>query len=141
MFPRTGRAHAAAGLLLAGLLGSCATAPEPAARSAAAQRDFERLTAGKVPGTPLSCVPGINTSDLTIIDGRTVAYRLGAKTTYIVHLSQGCGGLASGYALVTERFGGEGPCRGDAARVLDTTSRMAVGSCMVTEVVPYVRPG
>jgi hypothetical protein len=128
-------------LLLVVSLISCATAPEPATRSAEAQRDYERLTAGKTAGAPLRCVPSINTADMMIIDGRTVAYRLGSRLTYIVHLSQGCGGLSSGYTLVTEHFGGDGPCQGDAARVVDFTSRMPVGSCLVKEIVPYSRPG
>ena len=122
------------------LTASCATADEPATRSAEAQRDFEQLVAGKAPGPPLSCIPTNSTSDMRVIDGRTVAYWLGSKTTYVVRLSSGCGNLANGGALVTEQFGGSGPCRGDAARVLDAPSRMIVGSCMIQEIVPYSGP-
>jgi hypothetical protein len=130
-------------ILLGLSLVSCATGPEPYTQSAQAQRDLERLTAGKIAGAPLTCVPSTSasTDDLTIVDGRTVAYRIGSRTTYIVHLSQGCGGLASGYTLVTERFAGAGPCRGDPARVVDFTSRIPVGSCVVKEIVPYNRAG
>jgi len=128
-------------ILVAMAVASCATAPEPATRGAEAQRNFERLIAGKTAGAPQTCVPTINTSDLTIIDGRTIAYRLGSRTTYIVHLSGGCSGLTSGYTLVTEHFGGSGPCRGDAARVVDLTSRIPVGSCIVNQIVPYTQAG
>jgi hypothetical protein len=125
----------------AALVASCATPNEPATRGAEGQREYEQLIAGKTAGPPLVCIPANSTYDLRIIDGRTVAYRLGSKTTYVVHLSQGCGNLgSSGYALVTEHFGGSGPCRGDAARVLDAPSRMIVGSCMVQEIVPYSGP-
>jgi hypothetical protein len=134
--------RALASVLVGALLASCATAPEPASRSAEAQRDLDQLISGKAAGAPLRCVPGVNTSDMRIIDGRTVAYALGTKMTYVVHLSQGCGNLAGGsYTLVTEHFGGDGPCQGDAARVVDLTSRMPVGSCIVSQIVPYRRPG
>jgi hypothetical protein len=84
----------------------------------------------------------VNTNDLRIIDGRTVAYGLGTKMTYVVHLSDGCSSLSGGnYTLVTEHFGGDGPCTGDAARVVDLTSRIPQGSCIVGEIVPYSRPG
>jgi hypothetical protein len=129
-------------VLLGTFLASCATPQEPAARGAEAQRDLQQLIAGKTAGAPLRCVPGVHTSDLRIIDGRTVAYPLGTKMTYVVHLSQGCDSLAGGnYTLVTEHFGGDGPCQGDAARVADLASRMPVGSCIVSEIVPYSRPG
>jgi hypothetical protein len=128
-------------LPVAALAASCATPNEPTTRSAEGQRQYEQLIAGKTAGPPLVCIPTNSTDDLRIIDGHTVAYRLGSKTTYVVHLSGGCGNLANGsYALVTEHFGGSGPCRGDAARVLDAPSRMIVGSCMIQEIVPYSGP-
>jgi hypothetical protein len=134
--------RALAPVLLGALLACCTTPQEPAARSANAQRDLEQLTAGKTAGAPLRCVPGVNTNDLRIIDGRTVAYALGTKLTYVVHLSGGCSSLYGGnYTLVTEHFGGDGPCTGDAARVVDLTSRIPQGSCIVGQIVPYSRPG
>lgn len=125
-------------LPIVALAASCATPDDSATRSAESQREYEQLIAGKTAAPPLVCIPANSTDDLRIIDGRTVAYRLGSRTTYVVHLSQGCGNLGNGgYALVTERFGGSGPCRGDAARVLDASSRMIVGSCMIQQIVPY----
>jgi hypothetical protein len=134
--------RALAPVLCGALLASCTTAQAPATRSAEAQRDLDQLIAGKAAGAPLRCVPAVNTNDLRIIDGRTLGYAAGSKTVYIVHLSQGCASLAGGnYTLVTEHFGGDGPCTGDAARVVDLTSRIPQGSCIVGEIVPYSRPG
>jgi hypothetical protein len=34
-----------------------------------------------------------------------------------------------------------GMCRGDIARVFDTTNHITVGSCGIDAIVPYVRAG
>lgn len=131
-------------LLTAAALASCTMAPPPnGARAAAGQQRLQMLLAGKSPGAPISCLPSYDQNDMQIIDGRTVAFRLGARTVYLVHLSPGCEllGGAGGYALVTKEFGGMGLCRGDIARVFDTTSRITVGSCGIDNIVPYTGAG
>lgn len=130
-------------LLSVGLvLASCAAAPDPTASSARSQQQLQRLLAGKVPARPISCLPSYSQNDMQIIDGRTVAFRIGMRTLYLVHLSPGCELLGRGnYALFTKEFGGMGLCRGDIARVFDTSSRMTVGSCGVGEIVPYTTAG
>jgi hypothetical protein len=129
-------------ILLCAALGSCATRPEPDTRTAANQRAFEALVAGKVAGAPLSCLPSFDQFDMQVIDGRTVAYSLGSKTTYMVQLTQGCGALGSGgYTLVTRQLGGTGLCRGDSASVVDLASRTHAGFCMVQQITPYNRSG
>lgn len=121
---------------------SCATGPEPSTRTAATQRDYDALIAGKVAAAPLSCMPSFDQFDMQIIDGRTVAYSLGTKRTYIVQLSQGCAALASGgYTLVTRQFGNTGLCRGDSASVVDLANRTHAGFCMVQQITPYNRSG
>jgi hypothetical protein len=129
-------------LVVAVALGSCATAPEPSTRTAAAQRDFDALVAGKIAAAALNCLPSFDQFDMQIIDGRTVAYSLGSKTTYVVQLSQGCGALGSGgYTLVTRQLGNTGLCRGDSASVVDLASRTHAGFCMVQQITPYNRSG
>src|SRR3954453_12203121 len=103
-------------LLLGATLVSCQTAPpQPVTRSAQGQRDFMRLTAGKVAGPPISCIPSYAINDQTIIDGRTIAYRNGAGgTVYVAHLSEGCELASRGnYALLSRKFGTADTCRGD----------------------------
>jgi hypothetical protein len=127
-------------LLIAAALGSCSTVPQPATRSPGAQRDFEAAIAGKVPGTPISCLPSYNASDMSVIDGRAVSFRAGGATTYIMHLSEGCSELGRGNtALLTRQFGSGRLCRGDIAQVIDTSSHMIVGSCVIGDIVPYTK--
>lgn len=124
------------------LLGSCAMAPQPMMRSPSGQRALDMLMAGKVAGPPVSCLPSYNSNDMSIIDGRTVAFRVGTGTVYVMQLSEGCGLLGSGnYALFTRQIGGLGMCSGDIAQVFDTMNRQTVGSCTIGPIVPYRRPG
>jgi len=130
-------------LLLAGAaLGSCSTGPSQPTRSADGQRQFERLVAGKVAGAPLKCLPSYNQNDMVVIDEQTIAYRQGSSRVFVNHLEHGCPGLGSAStALVTRSFGTSETCRGDFAQVLDTSSRMIVGSCVFGDFVPYTKPG
>ena len=130
-------------LLVAGaILGSCTNVPPtPVAPSPKAQATFARLTAGKVPGPPVNCVPNYNTNDQGVIDGRTLSFRVGTGTVYIVHLTPGCEAIGGGpYALLSRQYGGMGLCRGDIQQVVDTMAHVGAGSCIVGEIVPYRRP-
>lgn len=133
------RVHAL--LITAACLGSCATGPEPSMRTVANQRAYETLVAGKVAAAPLRCLPSFERFDMQVIDGRTVAYSLGKRTTYMVQLSQGCGALGTtNYTLVTRQLGATGPCRGDSASVVDLATSTSAGFCMIEQIVPYGAP-
>lgn len=128
----------AAGVALA----SCTTAPEPHQPSPQAQQDLARLLAGKTAGPKMSCLQNYNAYDMQIVDGRTVAFKQGSSSVYLVHLSAGCDQLASGhYALLTRQFGGMGYCQGDIVHVLDTVNHFTVGSCGIDAIVPYGAAG
>jgi hypothetical protein len=127
-------------LLLGATVASCSTPAEQPTRSARAQQEYQTLVAGKTARPEISCLPSYNANDMTVIDGRTLAFRRGTGTIYMVHLSPGCelaGG--GGYALVSRQFGGQGMCRGDIQQVADLTNRITVGSCTIASIVPYVR--
>jgi uncharacterized protein DUF6491 len=130
-------------LLVAGAaLASCSTAPPLPTRTAAGQRQFEQLVAGKVAGAPLKCLHSFNQNDMIVIDEQTIAYRQGSNRVFINHLEQSCPGLGSpSTALVTRSIGTSDTCRGDFARVLDTSSRMVVGSCVFGDFIPYTKSG
>ena len=129
-------------LLFGATLASCSTAPQPAGYSLSAQQHLQQLTSGKAAGGPVSCVPAYNSNDMSVIDGRTLAFRASSRTTYVAHLSQGCSLLGSGgYALLTRQFGGSGLCRGDIAQVVNLSNQLTVGSCSIQEIVPYTSPG
>ena len=129
-------------LLLGATLAGCAVAPaQQTMRSPSGQRAYQALFTGRVAGPPTNCVPSYNMSDMSIIDGQTVAFRVGTRTVYMVNLGPGCSLLGAGnYALSTRSFGGMGLCRGDVAQVVDTMNRTTVGSCTIAEIVPYSRP-
>ena len=125
-------------LLLGVAAASCATAPdEPQRRGAEGQQALDRLLAGKSAGAAVSCMPHTSFSDMTVIDGRTIAFR-SAGRVYLVQLSPGCDAIAGGgYALQTTERGGTGLCTGDIAHALDTVNRFAIGSCGIESIVPY----
>lgn len=131
-----------AALLSVAALVSCTTTPEPHQPSPRAQQDLARLLAGKAAGPKMSCLQNYNTYDMQIIDGRTVAFKQGASSVYLIHLSPGCDQLGYGhYALLAKQFGGMGYCQGDIVHVLDTVNHFTVGSCGIDAIVPYRMAG
>lgn len=124
------------------MIAGCSSVPQPMTRSPDQQATFMRLTGDKVAGPPVSCLPSWNANDMSIIDGQTIAFRVGTGTVNVVTLGDGCSQLGIGtYALKTNSFGGTGLCTGDIAQVVDTINRMTVGSCVIGPIVPYTRPG
>ena len=130
-------------LLIGAALVSCTATAEQPIRSAHGQQEYMTLVAGKTPRAQLSCLPNYNANDMTVIDGRTLAFRRGTGTVYIASLTPGCEllGGAGGYALLSKQYGGTGLCRGDIQQVIDTMNRITVGSCTIAAITPYVRPG
>jgi hypothetical protein len=131
-------------LLLGATLASCMTGPPPPpTQNARAAQELQQLLAGKVARPEISCLQSYNTNDMTVIDGRTLAFRRGTGTVYLAHLSPGCELLSpqSTYALLSRQFGNPGTCRGDIQQVIDTTNRITVGSCTIEAIIPYVRAG
>lgn len=126
---------------IAAVLGSCAMGSQPLpVRPVAGPETMAYLLGGKVAGAPVRCLPSYQRNDMTVVDSQTVAYRYGGSQTYLVHLSGGCGDIASGAALVTRSFGTDRMCTGDIARTMNGSSRMIGGSCSVQSIVPYTRP-
>lgn len=133
--------RAATILLTGAALASCSTAPPQVTRSSAGQQQFEQLIAGKVAGAPVRCLPSYGQNDMTVIDERTIAYRQGSNRVFINHMQHDCANLGdASTALVTHSFGSSETCRGDIAQVLDTGSRMIVGSCVFGDFTPYAVP-
>ena len=130
-------------LLIAGtLLASCTAAPPgPPPPSASGQRAAQNLLTGKVAGQPMSCLPPYNSDkNMSVLDGRTIAFNPSPNTVYVVKLTPGCENLDGGpYALVSKQAGGLGLCQGDIQQVVDTMSRINAGSCTVAEIIPYTR--
>jgi hypothetical protein len=125
-------------MLATGIIGlcACATASEPAQRSAKAQATYDRMLTGKVAGKAEKCLPTYRSNDMTIIDDNTILFRDG-RTTYVNQPLGGCQSLSrSGSALVTRNIGPQ-LCRGDLATVVDNSSGMTLGACSLGDFVPY----
>lgn len=131
-------------LLIAGsVVASCTNAPPPSAeaRTPSQQSNYDRAVGGKVAGKPMDCLPTYQQNDMSVIDGRTVAFRVGQGTAYLVHFTPGCELLDAGhYALLSRQFGSAQLCRGDIQQVVDIMNRTTVGSCSVADIVPYKKP-
>jgi len=130
-------------LMASAVLASCAAGPYSApTRTADKQREYETLLSGKVAQASVSCLPHYRSGDMRTIDENTILFRDGSARVYVAHMEGGCAGLPSGhYALVTHTFGTADLCSGDIAQVVDTLSRITVGSCVFGDFTPYVRPG
>jgi hypothetical protein len=129
-------------LVASGVLASCTTTPQPTARAAYKQAELTQLLAGKVAQRPQTCLPHYQSGDMRVIDDDTIAFRDGARRTFVAHMNGGCSNLGSGnFALVTRQFGSANLCSGDIAQVVDTTNGTTVGSCSFGDFTPYVRPG
>lgn len=118
---------------------ACTTAPPPSPEQVArTQAQLQELTAGKVAQAPISCLQHYNANDMVVIDENTVAFKNG-RTVYIAHMNGPCSNLGgASYALLTKDSGSMGLCRGDIARVIDTSLHMTVGSCTFGDIIPYV---
>lgn len=123
-------------LLTAAVLAGCATQPPSPTRLAEAQAEFQKLTAGKVAGQPVSCLPSYRRNDMVTIDDSTVAFKNG-KTVYVNKLIGQCSGLDSGFYTLVTNSSGPGLCRGDIARVADVRTGMTFGSCAIGDFTPY----
>lgn len=129
-------------LLIVAMLAGCAgSAQQTAVAQQRAETRLAGLIAGKVAGPPRSCLPSYRADDMIVIDDNTIAFRDGPNRVWLTKPRGSCSLLSSpGYALVTRNVGGMGLCSGDIGQVLDTTSRMTVGSCVMGEFVPYAPP-
>ena len=122
---------------VAAALAGCMTQPPPT-RTAQAQAEFQRLTAGRVAGPSLTCLPSYRADNMVRIDEGTVVFKDGG-TVYVNRLHGQCDGLNSGFYTLVTRSHGSGLCRGDIAHVTDISTGMVVGSCAMGEFIPYRR--
>ena len=129
-------------LVTAAALAGCMTQPPPATRTAEGQAELQRLTAGKVAGPAITCLPPtIRSRNMVAIDDSTIAFQDGASRTYVNHLRGACSNLRGGFYTLVTRSSGSGVCSGDIADVADVRTGITVGSCALGDFVPYTRAG
>ena len=123
-------------LLIAAALTGCTTQPAEPTRTAEAQAKFQQLTAGRVAGQPMSCLPHYKADEMITIDDRTVVFREGSRI-WVNHLLHECNGLDSGWYTLVTKSSGPGLCRGDISQVADVRTGVTMGSCAIGDFVPY----
>jgi len=116
--------------------------PSPQAQAAAADRQSEidaelaQELAGKVAGTPVSCISTSRVRSSKNVGDQTLLYEVSANLVYRNDPVGGCSGLQYGRTLIT-RTPSTQLCAGDIARVADLQTGMETGSCAFSEWVPY----
>lgn len=129
-------------LLLAAVLVGCSLAPPPPAPNYEGQRHLAQWLNGLVrSGPPQDCLASFHQKEMTIVDNSTIAFKDGPGRVWIQKTKSPCSPLAGPgpYALLT-RSTTSSLCSGDIAQVVETTSGMDVGSCVMGEFTPYSRP-
>jgi hypothetical protein len=127
-------------LLGAAAVSGCMTQPPPEARAAEAQAKLAEVTAGKVAGAPIACLPArISPRNMVVIDDSTIAFEDGPSRTYVNHLRGACPNVGNGSYTLLVRSSGSGTCSGDIADVADVRTGTTAGSCALGEFVPYTR--
>ena len=85
-------------LLSAAALTSCMTQPPPATQLAESQAKFQELTAGKVAGSAMACLPpSVRSRNMVTIDDSTIAYVDSPRRVYVNHLRGECSNLRNGF--------------------------------------------
>lgn len=130
-------------LVLTAVLVGCAVGPPqaPAPLNAKQQTRLDQLLGGKVAGAPQSCLPRWRTQDMTVIDDGTIIFRENSGKVWLQKPQAPCDRLSSpAYALVTRSIQSQ-LCRGDIGQVVDPSTNITAGSCVMGDFVPYTRPG
>ena len=78
---------------------------------------------------------------MVVIDENTILFRDGANRVWRTEMRGPCNGLGRpGTALLTKQYGSSGLCSGEIAQVVDTSTGSPIGSCVLSDFVPYRRP-
>lgn len=126
-----------AGAALMGLASCTTGAMEPSGLQA--QQKLQALLAGKVAGTPTSCIPNYNASASTLLAPDAIAFRVNPALVYVSNTAgSGCQGITdSRLAVVVNSHGPTSLCSGDIAQIRDLQAGTLVGSCSLGEFTPY----
>ena len=78
---------------------------------------------------------------MIIVDDGTVVFRDSARRVYRNDFRGGsCSNLGGGHYALLTKSSGSGLCSGDIAQVVDLSSGITFGSCVLGDFVPYTNP-
>ncbi len=98
----------------------------------------EKALAGKVPGTPRSCLSN-HDADGSSVHNSTILFRANSKLVWKNDMNN-CPSLREDAILITQSYGSGQLCRGDIVRLIDRTGGFERGACTFGEFVPYRKP-
>jgi hypothetical protein len=102
---------------------------------------LDRNLGGKEAGEPISCLPASGRDFQTIrVSDNILLYRQSGRVVYRNDLRGGCPGLASDRDVLVFRNTGTSSCRGDIFTLVDRTSGIRGGACVLGEFTPYRTP-
>jgi hypothetical protein len=125
-------------------LGSCAATGGQANADALTPEQLallERNLGGKEAGEPIRCLPAGGRDLQTIrVSDDILLYRQSGRVVYRNDLRGGCPGLASDRDVMVFRVHGTSSCRGDIFTLVDRTSGIRGGACVLGDFTPYRTP-
>lgn len=125
--------------LAAALIAVAAPAMLSAAPLASKQQaELDRLLAGRVAGKPTSCILRATNQHVTAYGDDTLIYGDYDRVVYRNDPAGGCHGAGRDGILVTRSTIGQ-VCRGDIVDIVDRTSRFPIGTCTLSDFVPYTK--
>ena len=124
-------------ILTAALAVGC-TVNGPVDRMETRSTELAEATAGRVAGSPVSCVGQVGLRNTRTV-GEAILFEGPGDVLYVNHGNGGCGVLEHGRAIRT-RNPSNRLCRGDIVTAFDPVSGMEFGGCSLGDFVPYRRP-
>lgn len=121
-------------LLLAGC-GAAVASDSP--REVRAQQRAERLLVGKTAGETRSCAPLRELNRQTIVDERTILYRVSSTKVWRNDIPGGCAGLDRNSTLIRRTINGTSICSGEIFEIRDSGTQFPRGSCSFGEFTEY----
>jgi hypothetical protein len=125
-------------LTASALLLASACATPTSARDDVPDPAFTKALAGKVAGTPRSCISVLDLRQSTTYRN-SIVYRINSKLSYANDLGK-CPYLRNDNIMVTNIRGSQ-ICRGDIVNMVGRGSSFPAGSCVFSDFVPYETPG
>ena len=121
------------------LIAAAATAASCSRPVAPPGADLAQAIAGRVAGSPQTCVSTNPAENLHVLDPQTVAYGYG-RTIYINRLAAACPALSQFNTIIVEASTGGQYCRADRVRGNEPGSIIPGPACNLGDWVPYRRP-